>query len=284
MGLDRNGHLSSLRTEFPSTSTVTETSTELLLKVDHNLRISATTEYGLTLFIKIPPQFPSVAPEATMPYCFHSVAIAPPGSSAAAAWDPKTSTLVEAVRNAFQNAADRWGPVAPPTMASVSHQLSGETDRLLADLACNPNCLDAYCYQLPVVKQMREAEQDTLAEVRRVAEENNVLRPQVERLHAEVVRLQSQLQSQIDCLHRFGGNTLVQSVCTSEALLATLEKDVRQINKECDAVGRQCLDCYATDKRAFQAKLSDFVARSKQAHILDLKRRSFKQNALESSQ
>lgn len=286
MGQDRNTQLASLYNDFPSTSTLRETSSELLLKVDHSIRLSSTTEYNLTLFIKILSSFPKTAPIATMPYCFRTIPITPPNVNptemAAYQWDPNASTLTEAVRNAFQNAADRWGPVAPPTMAGVSLQLSGETDTLLEDLTNNANCLDAYCYGMPIVKQMREASKQTLNEVERVANENVKLRPEVEELQREVQRMQAQLTQQVDQLQKASSNKLLTAVCTPEALVSTLEADARRLDGECRALGKQALAAHATDRRAFQDLIEQYKAKSKQMHLLDLKRRAYKSQALHS--
>ncbi|EPY37891.1 hypothetical protein AGDE_06042 [Angomonas deanei] len=191
-------------------------------------------------------------------------------------WLP-TMTLVEGIRNAFQNAADLWGPVQPPTMATVSTQLSGETEKLLQDLVSNPNCLDAYCYQLPIVKQMRDASKESLLEIKRLADENNTLRRNVETTNANVQKMQKELQSQMDYLQKVGNNPLVKSVCTTKDLLVTLENDVKKLNNECDVIGRDCLSAYSKDRREFQQKLAEFKAKAKLAHVIDLKRRSYKQ-------
>lgn len=276
----RAAQIADLHREFPSTVTVKETASELLLQVNHNIRISSSTEYGLSLYIKLLSTFPQTAPVATMPYTSKTVPITPPNISpsevAAYQWDSQNSSLAEAVRNAFHNAADRWGPVAPPTMENVALQLSGETDRLLNDLVSNPNCLDAYCYQLPIVKQMREASRQTVSEVERVATENVKLRPVVEDLQADVRRLQTQLQQQVEALQKIGSTPLLTSVCTPEALVKTLESDVRTLNNECRSIGKAALAMYKTDKRGFQDQLEQYKAKSIQMHTLDMKARTFR--------
>ncbi|KPI89103.1 hypothetical protein ABL78_1747 [Leptomonas seymouri] len=280
MPQDRATQLAELRKQFPSTSVVTESAQETVLKVEHVLRISPTTEYALSLFVSLSPSFPKSAPKATMPYCCHSIPITPPNINPSEAqayqWDSSASTLVEAVRNAFQNAADRWGPVEPPSMRSVVVQLSGETDRLLRDLASNPNCLDAYCYQLPIVKQMRETSRQTIDVIERVANENTLLRSEVETLKKKVEALQHQLGDQVSQLQRLGQNRLLTSVCTPEALIRTLETDVRTMSGECKAVGKKALDAYRTDKSSFQDLLELYKAQSKAMHMLDLKRISYR--------
>ncbi|KAK7201016.1 Modifier of rudimentary (Mod(r)) protein [Novymonas esmeraldas] len=280
MPQDRNSQLEELRRQFPSTAVVTESAQETVLKVDHVLRISPTTEYTLSLYVTLPSLFPKVAPRATMPYCCHNVPITPPNINPSEAvayqWSGTASTLVEAVRNAFQNAADCWGPVEPPSMHSVTLQLSGETDRLLRDLVVNPNCLDAYCYQLPIVKQMREASRQTVNEIERVASENTSLRSEVETLESKVEALQQRLGDQVAQLQRLGQNALLTSVCTPEALLKTLEEDVRTMSGDCMAVGRRALDAYRTDRAAFQDLLAQYKTQSKAMHMLDLKRISYR--------
>lgn len=280
MPADRAGQMEELRREFPSTSTVTESSQETVLKVDHVLRISPTTEYALSLYVTVPAAFPKSAPKATMPYCCHNVPITPPNinpsETQAYQWSSTASSLVEAVRNAFQNAADCWGPVEPPSMHGVTLQLSGETDRLLQDLAGNPNCLDAYCYQMPIVKQMREASRQTINEIERVASENTRLRGEVETLERQVEELQQRLGDQVTQLQRLGQNPLLTSVCTPEALLKTLEDDVRLMSGDCMALGKRALDAYKTDRGTFQDLLEQYKTQSKAMHMLDLKRLSYR--------
>lgn len=280
MPQDRAAQLAELHKQFPSTTVVTETAQETVLKVDHVLRISPTTEYALSLFVSLPASFPKSAPKATMPYCCHSIPITPPNINPSEAqayqWEGSASTLVEAVRNAFQNAADRWGPVEPPSMRSVTLQLSGETDRLLRDLVTNPNCLDAYCYQLPIVKQMREASRQTIGEIERVANENTLLRSEVETLERKVEGMQRQLSDQVAQLQRLGQNRLLSSVCTPEALIRTLEADVRKMSGDCMAAGKKTLDAYRTDRGSFQDSLEHYKAQSKAMHMLDLKRISYR--------
>lgn len=280
MPQDRAAQLAELRKQFPSTTVVTESAQETVLKVDHVLRISPTTEYALSLFVSLPSSFPKSAPKTTMPYCCHSIPITPPNINPSEAqayqWESSASTLVEAVRNAFQNAADRWGPVEPPSMRGVTLQLSGETDRLLRDLVSNPNCLDAYCYQLPIVKQMREASRQTIGEIERVANENTLLRSEVETLEKKVEGMQHQLSDQVAQLQRLGQNRLLTSVCTPEALIRTLETDVRKMSGDCMAVGKKALDAYKTDKSSFQDLLEQYTAQSKAMHMLDLKRISYR--------
>lgn len=280
MPQDRAAQLAELRKQFPSTSVVRESAQQTVLKVDHLLRISPTTEYALSLFVALPSSFPKSAPQTTMPYCCHNVPITPPNinpsEAAAYQWDSTASTLVEAVRNAFQNAADCWGPVEPPSMRSVTLQLSGETDRLLRDLISNPNCLDAYCYQMPIIKQMREASRQTIGEIERVANENTQLRAEVEELEKKVEGIQQQLSDQVSQLQRLGQNRLLTSVCTPEALIRTLESDVRTMNAENMTVGKKALDAYKTDKSSFQDLLDQYKAKSKAMHMLDLKRISYR--------
>jgi hypothetical protein len=280
MPQDRAAQLAELRKQFPATSVVKESAQEMVLKVDHMLRISPTTEYALSLFVSLPSSFPKSAPKTTMPYCCHSIPITPPNINPSEAqayqWDSSASTLVEAVRNAFQNAADRWGPVEPPSMRSVALQLSGETDRLLRDLVSNPNCLDAYCYQLPIVKQMREASRQTISEIERVANENTLLRSEVETLEKKVVGMQRQLSEQVSQLQQLGQNRLLASVCTPEALIRTLEADVRKMSGDCMTVGKKALDAYKNDKSTFQDLLEQYKTQSKAMHMLDLKRISYR--------
>ncbi|KAG5500382.1 hypothetical protein JKF63_03474 [Porcisia hertigi] len=276
----RNAQLEELRRQFPLTSVVVESAEETVLKVDHALRISPTTEYALSLHVELPSTFPNAAPRATMPYCCHEVPITPPGLSPSEAlayqWSSTTSTLVEAVRNGFQNAADYWGPVEPPSMRSAALQLSGETDLLLRDLANNPSCLDAYCYQLPIVKSMREAGRQTVEEMERLAGESMTLRAEVETLETKVAELQQRLGERVSRLQQLGENRLLSSVCTPEALLKTLEGDVRRMSSACVAVGKRALDACRVGKSGFQDLLEQYRAQSKAMHMLDLKRISYR--------
>lgn len=280
MPQDRSTQLEELRRQFPSTSVVTESAQETVLKVDDVLRITPMTEYALSLYVTLPSSFPKASPRVTMPYCCHNVPITPPNINPSEAlayqWSSTTSTLVEAVRNAFQNAADCWGPVEPPSMRSVTLQLSGETDRLLQDLVTNPNCLDAYCYQLPIVKLMREASLQTISEIERVANENTTLRNEVETLEAQVKDLQQHLDEQVSQLQQLEQNRLLMSVGTPEALMKTLEDDVRRMSSDCMTLGRRALDAYKADKGGFQDLLEQYKAQSRAMHILDLKRISYR--------
>ncbi|CAJ1029683.1 putative Modifier of rudimentary (Mod(r)) protein [Leishmania utingensis] len=280
MPQDRSEQLEELRRQFPSTSVVTESAQETVLKVDHALRISPTIEYALSLYVTLPSSFPKAAPKATMPYCCHNVPITPPNINPSEAiayqWSVATSTLVEAVRNAFQNAADCWGPVEPPSLHSVTLQLSGETDRLLRDLVINPNCLDAYCYQLPIVKLMRKVSRQTMSEIERVANENTTLRNEVETLEAKVKGLQQRIGEQVSQLQQLGQNPLLTSVGTPEALIKTLEDDVRKMSRDCMALGKRAMDAYKVDKGDFQDLLDQYKAQSKEMHMLDLKRISYR--------
>ncbi|KAG5474622.1 hypothetical protein LSCM4_03795 [Leishmania orientalis] len=280
MAQDRNGQLEELRRQFPSTSVVTESAQETVLKVDHVVRISLTAEYALSLYVTLPSAFPKAAPRATMPYCCHNVPITPPytnpSEASAYQWSSAASTLVEAVRNAFQNAADCWGPVEPPSMHGITLQLSGETNRLLQDLVTNPNCLDAYCYQLPIIKLMREASRQTISEIERVANENTRLRNEVETLEGQVKDLQQRLGEEVAHLQQLGQNRLLASVGTPEALIKTLEEDVRKMSSDCMAVGKRALDAYKSDKDGFQDLLEQYKAQSKEMHMLDLKRISYR--------
>lgn len=280
MTRDRNTELAQLHKDFPSTSVVQESTQETLLKIDHRQPITATTSYALSLFVRLLASFPSTPPTVTMPYCHHTVPITPPNVSPselkAYEWDPKVSTLTQAVQNAFQNAADCWGSVEPPSMQGVMAQLSGETDRLLRDIVGNPNCLDAYCYQLPMVKSMREAGRQTVTEVERVANENTQLRPEVEDLQRRVQLLQQQLTQQVSQLQQLSQNKLLAAVCTPEALLRTLEKDIQAMSSECAETGRSALDAHGTNKGVFQDKLSQYKAQAKAMHMLDLKRISYR--------
>lgn len=278
--MDRAAQLTNLRKEFPDTTCVKETSADTLLKVDHDYTISPGKTYGLTLYVKLGQSFPRVAPSVTLPYCFRPVPITPPDVRAteldAYKWDPLGSSLAEAVRNAFQHAAARWGPVEPPTMNNVLPLLAAETDRLLQDLVENSNCLEAYCYQFPIIKKMREAAEQTVDEVEKVANENIKLRAEVEGLQVSVESMQKALQQQVDALQQLGGNTLLTSVCTPQALLQTLEEDVRRLNEERSAVGKKATSAYHTDRRAFQETLEQYKGISRTMHLLDLKCRAYR--------
>ncbi|GET89973.1 hypothetical protein, conserved [Leishmania tarentolae] len=285
MPQDRNSQLGELRRQFPSTSVVTESAHETVLKVDDVLRITPITEYALSLYVTLPASFPKTAPRATMPYCCHNVPITPPNINPSEAlayqWSSTTSTLVDAVRNAFQNAADCWGPVEPPSMRNITLQLSGETDRLLRDLVTNPNCLDAYCYQLPIVKLMRKVSRQTIGEIERVANENTTLRNEVETLQAKVQHQKQQLSEQVSQLQQLERNPLLISVGTPAALIKTLEDDVRKMSSDCMTLGRRALDAYKTDKSDFQDLLGQYKAQSKEMHMLDLKRLCYRAQCAE---
>lgn len=280
MGLDKATHIANLKAAFPSTTVLNESSSETVVKVDHSIRLSVAVEYELTLFIKLPSSFPKVPPTVTLPYCCSTVPITPPNMSPTEAeafkWDANSSTLTEAVRNAFQNAADRWGPVQPPTMTSITLQLSGETDRLLHDLNTNHNCLDAYCYQLPLVKQMRESGKQSVAEVEKIANENVKLRPAVEALQREVESLQAQLQQHVSAFDAANKNKAFASVATPTALHNTLVEDVRKLNVETEQIRKELLACSGSEKKKFNELLERYNERCKLKNLVDLKRQAYK--------
>ncbi|CCW62412.1 unnamed protein product [Phytomonas sp. EM1] len=275
---DRKAHFSQLKNAFPQASIVKDTPSSMLIDVRDEVRLDPWNSYSISLLVELPGSFPQTPPRVIMPYCFHEVPITTlrGGDPEKPKWDPETSSLVQSLRNAFENMMAYWGPVKPPTIASVTEQLSQETDRLLEDLNGNSNCLDAYCYQFPIMKQIRKVSIQTVNEVESLANENCKLHSEVNLLLNEVTTQQKKLSLEMMKLQEADQNKLIISICTPEALIQTLEADLRKLHEQSREIGKVALNAYGSDKKVFEEAFEKYKATSKKIHEIDLKLRAYR--------
>ncbi|CCW68750.1 unnamed protein product [Phytomonas sp. Hart1] len=278
MPRDRNAHINELKNAFPQFKVVKESQSELIFAIEGSERMEDRSSRSLTLLVSLSPTFPQSAPSIAMSYLFFKVPMTKVDEpdSKTPEWDPETSSLVECVRNAFNHLWVYWGTVSPPSMGSITEQLSRETDRLLVDLNENPNCLDAYCYQLPIMKQMREMSVRSVNELESLANANVALRTEVESLYNEVKTMQSELYGQMNELEEANQNKLIISVCTPEALVKTLEADLRKLHEKSRTIAKTTIDAYGDNKKNFQESFEVYRATCKKMHEIDLKLRAYR--------
>lgn len=270
-----------LKNAFPETTIVDNIKGSAVLKVEHTPSNATDTSRKLTLTVVLPPDFPSSPPIVTTLGGSMNVPISalysPDASKRNLPWQPRCSSIIDAVQNAFANVDVWWGSVNPPTLSSIEQALYHESDDLLVSIVQNPNCLDAFCYQLPVIRQMRQLVQETFTELEKNLDAvEHELPARYSRSYDKLREAQDTLQSELVFLKDIQDDPLLNAVATPAALISTLEEDIRTLRDQCTSIGKEALEIHETDKRKFQAFLSDYKAKSKRMHIIDMKRSIYK--------
>lgn len=272
------GHIDALRTRFGNVEIVCQRPGETLLQVE---REELTHGCTLTLYVALSETFPNSPP--TVAYAGgRKVSIAPEDPAGVAAmsqavWVPGKSQLVDAVGNAFNNIANLWGDVAPPSLKEVEGALASKSDSVLEDIASNPNCLESYSHQLSFLKKVRDARLRAADDVEKALEENRRLQKEVMRVRGEVEELQQRLEAQLatvqDARRRI---PLLDAIGSPEALAKTLAADVKTLDTQCEKIAKDLLAVdYSSDKRDFDTLIEEYKQKAKERHIMDLKRRAY---------